>query len=92
MKLIAAAALAVSLAVPAWSQSQCAQINEVHDILTGMYGEEMIAEGYDQRGSLVQWWGNSNSGSWTVIVVSGAIGCIAAQGEKFRRVILQPNV
>jgi len=93
MKLSATlTALAVLFASQASAQTNCAQINDVHDILKGRYHEELIAEGYDDRGQLVQWWGNPATGSWTAIISNGPMACIVAQGDKFKRVALRPNI
>ena len=93
MKLSATlTALAVLFAFPANAAPNCAQINDVHDILKGRYQEELIAEGYNEHGELIQWWGNSSTGSWTAIVSNGPMACIVAQGDKFKRVSLRPNV
>jgi len=85
-------ALAVLFAFPANAAPNCAPIDEVHDILRDMYHEDLIAEGYNANGELVQWWGNPASGSWTAILTNGPIGCIVAQGDRFKRTSLRPNV
>lgn len=92
MKLIAATAMAVLFACQAWAAPNCAKAEDVVDILSGRYGEEVIALGVDARGNLVTWWGNVETGSWTIVVSDGDRSCIVGQGGGFQRTALAPNL
>lgn len=92
MRLITATALAVLLACPAVAAPNCAHKDDVTALLTEKYGEEIISLGIDLRGSIVAWWGNTETGTWTATVTHGSETCIVAQGDNFQNVSLQPNV
>lgn len=92
MKLFAPTALAVVLAFPAVAAPNCASVKDATEILRGMYQEEVIAVGKNRQGYLVEWWGNQETGSWTITATRNGRTCIAGQGGAFERVVLQPNV
>lgn len=92
MKLIATTALAVLLAFPAFAAPNCAKPEQVKDILVQKYGEEVIGQGYDAKGALIQYWGNTETGSWTITGTKNGISCILGQGGGFERLSLAPNV
>lgn len=93
MKAIAAAAaLAALFAFPALAAPNCASTEQVADILTQRYQEAPIARGLDEAGRLILWWGNVETGSWTITITAGDMTCIAGQGGRFERVALAPNV
>ncbi|MDC0657033.1 hypothetical protein N6L27_03385 [Leisingera sp. SS27] len=83
MKALIATALAAIFAMPAWAQANCAERAQVLDILRGKYQEETIARGIDARGRMVEWWGNSETGSWTAVLTKGGQSCIVGQGWDF---------
>lgn len=92
MKLIATTALAVLLTCPAFAAPNCAATADVESVITQKFGEEEIASGMDNRGRLVQWWGNLETGTWTATITSGGQTCIVSEGGLLQRMALKPNV
>ena len=72
--------------------SNCGPRDQVASALSERYHEEVIAEGYNQRGELMQWWGNTKTGSWSVTASNGPTMCILSAGRKFKRLTLAPNI
>jgi hypothetical protein len=61
------AALAVCLAMPALAQERCAPRDVQTGILTGKFGESVIAMGLTPDG-VVEYWANPETGTWTVTI------------------------
>lgn len=72
---------------------RCDSTKNIHEYLSTEYGEHQVAIGVDGNGDLIEWWGNSDTGTWT-IVASSASGnsCAVAAGGSFERVALAPNL
>lgn len=92
MKLIATTALAALLACPAIAAPNCATNAQVEIILTEKFQEELISHGMTEGGHLMMWWGNLETGSWTITETKDDVTCIRASGGGFKRVALKPNV
>ena len=87
MKRIIAAALAVSLVMPAWAQEQsgpqCAKYEDVRDILNTRFKETRQVIGLGRRGGVVIIWA-SEAGTWTMTISApNGTTCIVAEGQAF---------
>ena len=83
--LIAAAALAVSLVVPAMAENprNCAPREFVVDRLTSAFGETRQSIGLTE-GAAIETWANTDTGSWTVTAtMPDGITCVEAAGMMF---------
>jgi hypothetical protein len=78
-------ALAVLLAFPAYAQQPpCAPYPDHSKALTDKYGESVMERGLSQAGVMVEWWGNSETGTWTILTITAAgVACIVQAGELF---------
>jgi hypothetical protein len=78
-------ALAVLFAFPAYAQEPpCAPYADLAGALTSKYGESVMERGLSQAGVLVEWWGNSETGTWTILTITAAgVACIVQAGELF---------
>lgn len=85
MKYLATLALIASCS-PAYAQQNCASTDEVYTTLLQKYQEERVAVGINTNGNLVEFWGNEESGSWSVIITSpDGVSCLADSGVAFTR-------
>lgn len=82
-KLIFAAAAAVSFVVPATAQ-QCGPYEQVRDVLSKKYGEQMTFMGEMSDGRFVMVWGNPAGSSWTIIISDGNAACLVSSGSGFQ--------
>lgn len=86
MKFLTTAALLVATCAPAHAQVNCATTGDVYSIMIDRYGEERIALGLSDKGYIVEFWGNDETQSWTVIMTrADGISCIVDQGNQFIR-------
>lgn len=85
MKLaLYAAILAIAFASQASAQANCAKTTEVYSILSDKYGEDRIAMGVSDRGHIVEFWANAETGTWTAVITdAGGRSCIADQGGAY---------
>lgn len=84
MKSLILAALAACLAVPAWAQNNCAKRTVVLERLADRFGEVRRVVGLDARGGLVEIYGNTKTGTWTMAVTApNGITCLVAAGRHF---------
>ena len=72
------------LASPAAAQLQCGPYDDVNTALTEAHGESPLVVAMSPQGVLV-FYGNVESGSWTMGVVSGGQACIPAHGVGFEQ-------
>ena len=74
----------LSSCTPALAQPACGQSVNVWESLRA-YGEERQSLGLTHDGaSIVETWGNTDSGTWTVIVASPqGVSCVVAHGDGF---------
>lgn len=82
------AALAVSIALPAFGQGQpsCYPRADVVSVLGGKYGESVQSRGIAANGSLIEMWANVDTGTWTAVVSTpGGPSCVVASGNSFQR-------
>lgn len=90
MKLIAATALAVLFACPAFAGPsqrpttiRCGASEVVEQNLSGYFGELVIAEGVDGAGNVIRFWVNPETGTFTVTVILDGDSCGLAAGVEF---------
>lgn len=92
MKLTAIA-LAVSLGMPAWAQAPCAEKGRVHERLSQVYGETLQSHGLSAGGYMLEIWGNTETGSWSVVrVLPDGMACLVDLGQAFSDSVEQPEV
>lgn len=82
-KLTIAAAFAAFLAMPAAAQ-QCGPYEQVRDVLSKKYGEQMTFMGEMSDGRFVMVWGNPAGSSWTIIISDGNAACLVSSGSGFQ--------
>jgi hypothetical protein len=62
----------------------CAPYEDVSKALADKYGEAVMERGLSQAGVMVEWWGNSATGTWTILTITAAgVACIVQAGELF---------
>lgn len=85
MKLITAAALAVTIATPAWAQGMiCGSREAVKDRLTNYFSETRVGFGMGSGGNVVEIWANLDTGSWTVTITTpNGMTCLIRSGQSF---------
>ena len=80
--MIRTIALALLLAGPAAAESQCGQLEQFAEQLYTQYGELPQFFGLDNRGYMTFMYLNTETGSWTVLMMqAGGLACVAAAGE-----------
>jgi hypothetical protein len=73
-----------SYGLPAHAQQNCAPLDAVVENLTARYGETIQASGISTSGIYVMWWGNIETGSWTVTATApDGTTCLVAHGGAF---------
>lgn len=86
MKIVAAAALAASLAVPAWAQNNCIPRDAAVDTLANRCGESPVVGGLSERGVFLEVWANEETGSWTAVITTpDGVSCLVDAGDDFAR-------
>lgn len=75
---------AILFATPAAAQMQCASYDEINEALTTTHGESPLVVAMSPRGVIV-FYGNPDSGSWTMVVVANGQGCVPAHGVGFEQ-------
>jgi hypothetical protein len=80
-----AAAIFVLWPTATWPQQPpCAPYEDVSKALASEYGEAVMERGLSQAGVMVEWWGNSATGTWTILTITAAgVACIVQAGELF---------
>jgi hypothetical protein len=76
----------------AFAQTQnCGNVLQVSNLLHSEYGETVQDFGIASNGALVQWWGNIDTGTWTIIAVTpDGTACLVASGEGFEHMPTDP--
>jgi len=76
-------ALAVSLsAAPAFAQQQCGAYSGMAQMLAERYGEAVQVEGIASNNTIVQWWANTETGTWSITYLRpDGMACFIATGE-----------
>lgn len=65
------------------AQANCATDAQMKEILAGKYGESIAAQGLSLSGYIVQFWANTDTGTWTAVIVGpDGTACIADQGGR----------
>jgi len=84
MKILAVAALAVCLALPAAAQQNCGQHDEVVELLAERYGEARWAIALDSKNNAVEFFASTDTGTWTVLrTVPGGLSCVVSYGGAY---------
>lgn len=88
-----AALLLLTLASPSFAQSSnCGPSALIADQLADRYGESVIGAGLTSNGALVQFYANSETGTWTITGTTAAgHTCVLSAGEDFRSYDLTPR-
>ena len=89
MKFLATAALAVSLAMPAWAQQSrnCGPRDLVVKRLAEGFGETRQSMGLGANNAIVEVFASEESGTWTITVTSpNGMTCLVASGQAFERI------
>ena len=83
--LIIGAALAV-LSVPAMAQQMpCGPRDKVINGIAGKFGETRQSIGLHPRGSIVEVYANTETGTWTIVVTTpGGRSCLMSAGQSFQ--------
>lgn len=77
-------ALALCVASPALAEPQCGPTGAVLQWLSESHGEHMHARGFVQSGEMFGVFGNTESGTWTIVIVRGdGTTCLIAAGRDF---------
>lgn len=84
------AALAVSLAVPAFGQSECAASRDLADLMAKNHGEAKIARGLSLRsGAVIEFFVNPETGAWSAIKTTAqGTSCMIDHGLSFELIDL----
>lgn len=94
MKRLLIAALVAVFSLPAYGQTTCWPGSQVEQILRDKYGEHPVAHGIMNDGSLLEEWGNEETGTVTIFVrlPDGSV-CPLAAAESWEPVIpKQPSL
>ncbi|NCO21677.1 MAG: hypothetical protein GW905_06670 [Rhodobacterales bacterium] len=95
--MIARAFLAVSsmlFAIPAMAQQNrnCAPRDIAVERLESVYGESVQSIGITAANQIVEMYGSTDTGTWTIIVSSpDGISCMVADGHGFQRIDNDPT-
>ena len=78
---------AAIIATPVTAQQQdCAARPVVVDYLQDRYGETRHSIGMDGNGAVIEVWGNSDTGTWSVtFTMPNGMMCVASSGGSFER-------
>lgn len=73
----------VLMTTPVYAQEQCGNTEKMHQVLANKYGETMqIVGGMSATGSIVEFWGNDDTGTWTVTITdTNGTTCFVAVGD-----------
>lgn len=87
MKRLMIAALAVCIALPAYSQGQvCYPRDVVAERLADEFGETVQSRGLTADGAVVEMWANDETRTWTAVVtMPNGMACLVASGQHFER-------
>lgn len=84
MKILAVAALAASIALPAVAQQGCGPRDNVLDVLASRYGEARAAIMLDSDNNVVEVFVSPATGTWTVLrTAPGGVTCIVTYGNGY---------
>lgn len=85
LKTTIAALAGLLIASNASAQGQnCYETLEAYRVLSENHGEFRHTSGFDNRGMLVEMWGNPETGSWTALVTHPeGMSCVVAHGSFF---------
>lgn len=79
------------LATPASANPNCGQYVDIAKMLAEQYGEVVVDRGFATP-DLVEWWANTDTGTWTIVKYSAAgNACILVSGEMHETVAAVPK-
>lgn len=82
----------LGLASTAARAQACNTLDAAMEVLGETYGETLIFDGVQSDGSHVMATGNSETGTWSILIVRGDIACLSATGRSFDAFEAKPNV
>ncbi len=92
MKNVVLAALALSMPVAANAQQQCAPREAVIEMLADQYGESRHVIGMTEDGLVMEVFGNTDSGTWTLTITRpDGLTCFVAAGQSFETISEAPQ-
>jgi len=85
MNKIAVLIVALATCTPVNAQGTCGPTDDVYNNLTQKFGEHRQSQGLSVNGIIVETWGNSETGTWTILTTTvNGTTCLLASGEWFR--------
>lgn len=82
-----AAVLSIIVSAPALAQGPCAPHDDFARTLADRYGERLVSVALDAGGAVIEWWGNAETGSWTLTVTRpGGPTCLVSGGNAWELV------
>jgi hypothetical protein len=68
-------------------QMTCRPYPMLVEVLADQYGEMPLARGLDWRGRLAEWWGNPETGTWSLVTLGpDGLACIPAHGDMYEAI------
>lgn len=86
------AALLIFAALPSHAQQQCAPVAAVSEGLAQNYGESRQASGVAGNGAGMELYANTDTGTWTLLVVTAGTACLVASGGSYAQRMAGPGV
>ena len=80
MKILAVAALAACIALPAVAQQNCGPTESLPAALANNFGERIIYIAAMDDGKVLTMFVNDQTQSWTLAISDGPMSCIVASG------------
>lgn len=82
--LLTTALLLAPAVASAQDAPQCFGYTDFASALATNYGESVLERGLSSAGTLIEWWGNPETGTWTLLVVTPAgLACMIADGQSY---------
>jgi len=87
--LLTSAFLTVAACAPAMAQgTNCGPADQAEAYLQDQFGEEIAAYGLTDQGSVVEFWVNDETGTWSLVFRRGDIRCLVDSGADGQSVII----
>jgi hypothetical protein len=86
----AAVAAVLATATAAQGLRCSADVDLIRGNLAAKYGEAVVGRGVAENGTVLEMWGNSATGSWTVTMSTPDQICLVADGDGFSTMPLIP--
>ena len=85
IRALAAGALLLSAATPAWGASVCLPKGDLADWLSDSYAEGRVAAGLGSGGRLIEVFSTGDGATWTIVMTTAeGLSCVVATGEAWR--------